>query len=640
MIPQQTPVKNHWGNNSATQFDFDFYIENEDQLLVTHTDLNGNITTLEYDVDYTITAFKQQDGSNINFPKAGSSYGVLAWDTSTDKKELLSISLNIPIEQPAEYNTSGDLNKKNLEYSFDYLTRLVQLLSRKIDRAVKVGEGSNIDTDQLVLNINTAIEHLSNIDTVAEDRDNIDAVAANKSNIDTVSGSIANVNNVGNSISNVNTVSTNISNVNTVKDSISNVNTVAGSISNVNTVGNNISKVNTVSADISNVNIVAGDKTNIDTVATNINNVNTVKNSINNVNTVAGDIANVNTVAGDKTNIDTVAADKNNVDTVATNISNVNTVSSSISNVNTVAGHISNVDTVAGIDSDVVDVAANESNINTVATNIEDVQNASSLIKNVYSLLCGGDASSTFTEGVSGGDATSTFTTRISGGNARTVGSIVGDIQSNIRVIELNQRNDEADIAALRADLTTETNERTSGDTALQNQIDSIDDEIILINQFADGLDDRVTTNEGNITEAFRQIQSNDDDIAAIQLVDAGQTEDISALQTDVGILQNETGQVYSVLKGGKASSTFTDIVSGGDATSTFTKRVSGGNANSVGSLLADAYNLIRILTSKLLEAFDEISELKNRTSDLSGEIDAINSITRISGGTATSVFS
>ena len=280
MIPQQIPVKNHKGNNSATTFDFDFYIENEEQLLVTHTDLDGNITTPEYGVDYTIAAFKQQDGSSITFPIQGSSYGILAEDTSSGKKEILSIALNIPIEQPAEYNTSGDLNKKNLEYSFDYLTRLVQLLSRKIDRAVKVDEGTDISTAQLVRNINTAIEHLSNIDTVANDKENIDAVADNKTNIDTVAGSIVNVNKVGNDIENVNTVANDKTNVDIVANSISDIGTVADNIEDVNTVANDITNVNTVANDKTNVDIVANNKTNIDTVAGSISDVNTCSDNI------------------------------------------------------------------------------------------------------------------------------------------------------------------------------------------------------------------------------------------------------------------------------------------------------------------------------------------------------------------------
>ena len=685
MIPQQTPVKNHFGNNSNTSFDFDFYIEKEEQLLVTHTDFDGNITTPQLGVDYSITSVGNMDGSSITFPIAGSSYSVLGWDTSTNKKELLSISLNIPIEQPAEYSMSGDLNKKNLEKSFDYLTRLVQLLSRKIDRAVKVDEGSPVDTAQLVLNINTAIEHLSNIDTVALDRANIDAVAGNATNINTVAGSISNVNKVGTDIANVNNIATDLNlgndseikkvnanktNINTVAAIDDDVTTVAGIHLAVSAVADNETNINAVNANKDNIDIVADDIANVNAVRTDIANINTVAaidddvttvagihsavsavadnetniNAVNankaNIDIVADDKANIDIVAGDKANIDIVAGDKANIDIAAAHASNIDTAATHITNIDTCATNIIDINTVAGIDDYVVDVSANESNITTVATNIEDVQNAANLIETVYSVLNGGTASSQFTEGVSGGDASSTFTTRITGGNGRSVGTIIGDIQSNIRVIELNQRNDETNIAHLRADLTTETNERITTDISLQGQIDDINDEIILINQNADSLDGRITTNTDDITDAFNQIHSNDDDIAAIQLVNASQSLDISYLQSDVTTLKAEAKEVYSILSGGTASSSFTESVSGGDAATSFTSKIIGGSASSVGSLLADAYNLIRTLTSRLSEAFNEIALLKNKDIDLQSEINAINSITGISGGTASSVFS
>lgn len=155
-VDQQIPVSNLYGNNSATEFPFEFYIENEEQLLVEHTDLEGNKTTLEYGIDYSISEFKNKEGAFVTFPLQGSRYDVLAWDLSTDKKECLTISLTLPIEQPAEYNESGDLNKKNLEYSLDYLTRLIQIYTRIIERCVKVPEGSIETPEEVIANVYAA----------------------------------------------------------------------------------------------------------------------------------------------------------------------------------------------------------------------------------------------------------------------------------------------------------------------------------------------------------------------------------------------------------------------------------------------------------------------------------------------------
>ena len=153
-VSQQIPVSNCWGNNSAREFPFNFFIEKESELLVEHTNLNGVKSILENGVDYSIHEVGNKEGSYITFPLADSRYNTLAWDTSSDKKELLTISLNLPIEQSAEFENSGDLSKKNLELSFDYAIRLIQILSRTISKAVKVKEGDEATPDQLIESLN------------------------------------------------------------------------------------------------------------------------------------------------------------------------------------------------------------------------------------------------------------------------------------------------------------------------------------------------------------------------------------------------------------------------------------------------------------------------------------------------------
>lgn len=149
-IPETEPVKNHYGNNSATSFDFDFCIEKSSQLKVQHTDLNGVLTTLKENVDYSIHEIGNENGSYITFPISGSTYDILKWDTVNDKKELLTISLNIPLKQEFEFDISGDLDKHQLEKAFDYQMRVDQILNRKINRAVLVPEGSELTPTELI----------------------------------------------------------------------------------------------------------------------------------------------------------------------------------------------------------------------------------------------------------------------------------------------------------------------------------------------------------------------------------------------------------------------------------------------------------------------------------------------------------
>lgn len=149
------PYKNHVGNGSATTFDFDFLISSEDELIVYHTDSSGAQTTLVLDTDYSVNETGNENGSYITFPLGGSEYSVLAAD------ETLSNVFNGELEQPSPYGNSSTLNLSNLEFSFDYLTRLVQMLYRQLERSVKVQEGSGVDPDNLISSIETSESNAS-----------------------------------------------------------------------------------------------------------------------------------------------------------------------------------------------------------------------------------------------------------------------------------------------------------------------------------------------------------------------------------------------------------------------------------------------------------------------------------------------
>ena len=173
MIPEIEPYNNYRGDGSATQFDFDFYIEDSSQLVVQHTSSGGIISTLTKDIDYTINEIGNNNGSYITFPLAASSYSTLTSD------EVISLYLTLPIAQESEYGTSSELDLKSLEYSLDYLTRICQIMNRQIVRAAKVPEGSDIDADDLTVNIIKVGESIENVDAVAGDLTNINTIIGN-----------------------------------------------------------------------------------------------------------------------------------------------------------------------------------------------------------------------------------------------------------------------------------------------------------------------------------------------------------------------------------------------------------------------------------------------------------------------------
>lgn len=147
MIPDIVPVNNWQGNSYATEFDFDFLINSESELKVLHINKNAEQTELKLNIDYTISKTGDKNGGYITFPIQGSTYSVLS------EKETITLMLNIPIAQTTPFGTSAVLNLSSLEYALDYIVRLIQILSRRVDRSVKANEGSEIDTDDVVNNL-------------------------------------------------------------------------------------------------------------------------------------------------------------------------------------------------------------------------------------------------------------------------------------------------------------------------------------------------------------------------------------------------------------------------------------------------------------------------------------------------------
>ena len=215
MIPEVSPYNNWTGDGSTTQFDFDFYIEDATQLNVYLTDETGNQSKLIYNTDYSINEFKNPSGSYIVYPIAGSTHSTLS------SSEVISLCLTLPIEQTSSYGTSSELDLKALEFSLDYITRICQIIQRELERAVKVKEGSDIDTDELTSNINAIANSISDVENVSANMADINDLADDldldaNSNIKKVAANISNVNAVANNETNINAVNANKTNIDAV----------------------------------------------------------------------------------------------------------------------------------------------------------------------------------------------------------------------------------------------------------------------------------------------------------------------------------------------------------------------------------------------------------------------------------------
>ena len=155
MIPDILPVNNYVGNSSTTTFDFDFYIENTSQIEVYLYDEFDIKTKLVENVDYSINEVKNKNGSYITFPLQTSQHDIL------DENHKISISLTLPLSQETEYTNSSLLNLNTLEYSFDYLTRLIQILARKVELCVKADECASYDSSELINTIKEKVKYVS-----------------------------------------------------------------------------------------------------------------------------------------------------------------------------------------------------------------------------------------------------------------------------------------------------------------------------------------------------------------------------------------------------------------------------------------------------------------------------------------------
>lgn len=142
------PVNTYTGNSTVKKFDFDFLIESENELIVQHISEDNVITTLTLGVDYSINEIGNQNGSYIIFPLENSSHNILK------ENEKITLMLTLTIKQESEFKNSSYFNLNILEWTFDYIVRILQILSRKIERCVKVGEGLSSSPDELMDELN------------------------------------------------------------------------------------------------------------------------------------------------------------------------------------------------------------------------------------------------------------------------------------------------------------------------------------------------------------------------------------------------------------------------------------------------------------------------------------------------------
>ena len=182
-------LNNYTWNSSTKIFDFDFLIESEKELVVQYKDKNGIISVLQYGIDYSINEIGNKNGSYIEFPLNGSAYDVLQPD------EQVSLALSLQIKQESEFHNSSYFNLDVLEWTFDYIVRILQILNRKIERCVKVEESISISPDEIMNELNDKYEKVnstySQIVVISKDIEENKNISIQQTNISLENAEIA-----------------------------------------------------------------------------------------------------------------------------------------------------------------------------------------------------------------------------------------------------------------------------------------------------------------------------------------------------------------------------------------------------------------------------------------------------------------
>lgn len=152
-VPNIYPINPYKGTGDATEFDYNFKISGQEELVVKRIDSDGNIAVLEYGTDYSITNIGNSNGGKVIFPLDTSIYDILQPD------EKIYLELNLAIQQESEFRNSRYFNFDMLENTFDYIVRILQILDERLSRCVIINEGTELST----FSFNTQLERLDDV---------------------------------------------------------------------------------------------------------------------------------------------------------------------------------------------------------------------------------------------------------------------------------------------------------------------------------------------------------------------------------------------------------------------------------------------------------------------------------------------
>lgn len=129
------------GNDVATSFPFTFKVFSDTDVLVVQADALGAESTLELGTDYTVT---------LNSDQNVSPGGTVELSDALPTGEKLVLSSQVEPLQPVDLTNSGGFYPSVINQALDRSTILIQQLSEKVDRTIKVSITSGLTPDEFV----------------------------------------------------------------------------------------------------------------------------------------------------------------------------------------------------------------------------------------------------------------------------------------------------------------------------------------------------------------------------------------------------------------------------------------------------------------------------------------------------------
>lgn len=136
-ISSVTSRINYTGNGATSVYAYTFRIVDEDDLLVTVRDTDGNETTLVKTTDYTVSGVGVGAGGNVTLVNASQAW-LTSGNLTTDY--VLSIRRVVALTQTTDIRNQGDFYPEAHEDAFDK-SRMIDLQQQdELDRSIKLPE--------------------------------------------------------------------------------------------------------------------------------------------------------------------------------------------------------------------------------------------------------------------------------------------------------------------------------------------------------------------------------------------------------------------------------------------------------------------------------------------------------------------